>query len=147
MVEANAAEVNFVQIRDELIALAEQHIDARMTYKSLKVDAKTDQNIWQGAENGVALTVCMMKADGLTLEDFINFYNPDTFPDNMKLLDSNITSRKLDIAMPDNCYAMYQHIKTPIVVSNRCTFAHVHFIDSPDGGKIQLTSSRGMEKI
>ena len=42
MVEANAAEVNFVQIRDELIALAEQHIEARMTYKSLKVDAKTD---------------------------------------------------------------------------------------------------------
>ena len=118
-----------------------------MTYKSLKCDAKTDQNIWQGDQDGVALTVCMMKADGLMLEDFSDFYNPETFPANMKNLDSNITSRKLDVEMPEGCYAMYQHIKTPMVVSNRCSFCAVHSFDSSDGGKIQITTSRGMDKI
>ena len=61
-------------IRENLSALAERHIEARHTYRSIRVDASKDLNIWQTtAENGVALTVCTMNAPGLTLDDFRAF--------------------------------------------------------------------------
>ena len=48
MVEAVPAttEQSREQIRDELIELAEKHVAARETYKSLKTDAKMDLAIW-----------------------------------------------------------------------------------------------------
>ena len=42
---------------------------------------------------------------------------------------------------------MYQHIKTPIMVSNRCCFLAVYTIDTPDGGVIHLTTSKGNKTI
>ena len=47
----------------------------------------------------------------------------------------------------DGCYAMYQHIKTPMIVSNRCTFVAVYNIDLPNGGMISLSTSKGMKAI
>ena len=61
------------EIKENLSALAERHLEARHTYRSLRVDASKELNIWQTSENGVALTVCTVKAAGLTVEDFKAF--------------------------------------------------------------------------
>ena len=65
----------------------------------------------------------------------------------MSILDSILTCRKLDDDMGPNCYAMYQHIKTPIMVSNRCCFLAVynHIVD--DNTLIHITTSKGMRAI
>ena len=65
------------QIRDDLIALAERHVAARGTYKTLKIEEAKDMTIWQGEESGVALTVCTMMGKDLTMEDFIAFQDPE----------------------------------------------------------------------
>jgi hypothetical protein len=62
------------EIKNQLCAMAERHLEARHTYKSLRVDASKDMNIWQSSEQDVALTVCTMKAEGLTMDDFRAFH-------------------------------------------------------------------------
>ena len=42
---------------------------------------------------------------------------------------------------------MYQHIKTPMVVSNRCVFMAVHNFDLPNGGFVNMSTSKGMKPI
>ena len=37
------------EIRENLSAIAERHLEARHTYKSLRVDASKDMNVWQSA--------------------------------------------------------------------------------------------------
>lgn len=136
------------QIRDHLCAMAERHLEARQSYSSLRVDPSKDLNIWQGSQDNVALTVCTMKAEGLTMEDFNAFGHPDAFPDNMHHLDPILTCRKLEDDMGcADAYAMYQHIKTPFMVSNRCCFLCVYKLDLPNGGVINLTTSKGMKSI
>ena len=61
------------EIKNHLLAIADRHLEACESYNSLKVDASKELNIWQGTEQGVALTVCKMKAEGLTMEDFRAF--------------------------------------------------------------------------
>jgi len=136
------------QIRDHLCEMAERHIEARNTYRSLRTDASKDLNIWQATQDNVALTVCTMKAEGLTIEDFRAFGQPDAFPDNMHILDPILTCRKMEDDMGcDRAYAMYQHIKTPLMVSNRCCFLCVYNIETPTGALISLSTSKGMKAI
>ena len=47
----------------------------------------------------------------------------------------------------DGAWAMYQHIKTPMMVSNRCCFMCMYNIDLPNGGIIVLSTSKGMKAI
>jgi len=84
------------EIKDYLCAIAERHIVAAPTYKSIKTDASKDLNVWQGVEGGVALTVSMLNAEGLTMDDFIAFNNPDVFAANMHVLDPILNCRRLD---------------------------------------------------
>ncbi len=43
---------------------------------------------------------------------------------------------------------MYQHIKTPMVVSNRCCFMCVYSYELPNGGGlIHMSTSKGMKSI
>ena len=136
------------QIRDALCAMAERHLDARHTYKSLKVDASKELNVWQSAQDDVALTVCTMKAEGLTIEDFRAFHAMDVFPTNVHTLDSIITARKLDDDMGcAGAWCMYQHIKTPMMVSNRCCFMCMYSMDLENGGLVLLSTSKGMKPI
>ena len=129
--------------------MADRHVAARESYKSLKTDPSKQLSIWQGTEQGVALTVCTMKADGLTLEDFKAFQDPAQFPTNMHILDDILNCRPLDDNLGcEGCYAMYQHIKTPIMVSNRCCLLAVYNIELPNGGGIiHLSTSKGMKAI
>ena len=49
MVEANAdpyESMSREEIKENLSALAERHIEARHTYRSIRVDASNDLNIW-----------------------------------------------------------------------------------------------------
>ena len=148
MVEADPWEMKSRdQIRDDLIALAERHVAARGTYKTLKIDESKDMTVWQGDESGVALTVCTMKGEGLEMADFLAFQDPASFPANMSVLDSILTCRKLDDDMGENCYAMYQHIKTPIMVSNRCCFNAVYNHKVDENTLIHITTSKGMRAI
>ena len=143
MVEAVPAQTSD-QIKEICIGLAEKHLAAKDSYKVLKDEA--DKSIWQGKEEGVPCTVGVFEAEGLTMEDFREFYNRDNWCANMKLLDKNITAEILDVDMGEGM-AMYQHIKTPMVVSNRCVFSANFCIDLEGGGMIQISTSKGMEKI
>ena len=151
MVEATVSDpcdaMSREEIKNHLIAMADRHIEASATYKELKVDAGSEMRISQGLEDGTVLTVCMMKAAGLTMEDFIGFVAPECYGANIKILDPILTCRKLDDDLGEGCYAMYQHIKTPFIVSNRCAFVAVYNIDLPNGGMINLTTSKGMSAI
>ena len=89
-----------------------------------------------------------MKAEGLSVDDFKAFYHPDSFPANVHILDSIINCRKMEDAMGcDNCFCMYQHIKTPMMVSNRCCFLSIYNIELPGGGFINLGTSKGNKAI
>ena len=152
MVEATAADpcdnMSREEIKNHLLALAERHVEARSTYRSLRVDASKELNVWQSTEEGVVLTVCTMKAEGITMDDIRTFHNPDQFPANMHILDPIITCRRLEDDLgAEGCYAIYQHIKTPMIVSNRCCFMAVYNIDTPNGGFIALSTSKGMKPI
>ena len=66
----------------------------------------------------------------------------------MHLLDPILTCRKMDDDLGcEGCYAMYQHIKTPMIVSNRCCFLAIYTIELPNGGYINLGTSKGMKAI
>ena len=111
MVEARPADLcdnmSRDQIKQHLLDMADRHIHQRESYKSIQTDAKTDLNIWLGAEDGVHLTVCTMKADGLTVDDFKNFQAPEAFPANATILDKILTCRKLEVDVGEGCYCMY----------------------------------------
>ena len=138
------------QIKDYVIAMAERHVAARETYSSLKTDANKNLNVWVGTESGNTLSVCTMDAPGLTLDDFRAFYAKDSLCANMTLLDKIITARKLenvDEEVDASIHFMYQHIKTPMIASNRCCFMAVYNLEMPDGSFCHLSTSKGMKAI
>ena len=100
MVEAAGADpcdnMTREQIRDHLVQMADRHLAARESYKVLKADQAKQLFIWQGQESGVATTVCVVKAVGLTKEDFVAFQDPAVFPGNMHILDEIINARRMD---------------------------------------------------
>lgn len=114
------------EIKAFLTEVAERHIAAASTYNQIKSDPSRELTIWQTAESGIALTVCTMKASGLEVADFIAFNNPEVFPQSCSTLDPILTCRKLDDYTGEGYFIMYQHIKTPIMVSNRCVFSCVY---------------------
>ena len=81
------------------------------------------------------------------MEEIRAFHHSDAFPANVHILDSILTCRKLNDLIGDNVYLMYQHIKTAIMVSNRCCLLAVYSIDTPDGGFIHMTTSKGNKAI
>ena len=71
----------------------------------------------------------------------------------MKVLDPILTCHPLnDVDLQtEDAYAMYQHIKTPAFVANRCGFVAVHTVDSGGGTTeeklITLSTSEGMQEV
>ena len=67
----------------------------------------------------------------------------------MHILDPILTCRKMDDVDIgcENCYAVYQHIKTPMMVSNRCCFLAIYLFDLPNGGFVNLSTSKGMKAV
>ena len=138
------------QIKDHVIAMAERHVAACESYSSLKTDASKNLAVWIGDEQGAYLTVCTMDAPGLTVDDFKAFYHPDSLCDNMKILDKIITARKIENVggeLDANMYTIYQHVKTPMIASNRCCFMCVHNIDMPDGSFVHMSTSKGNKAL
>ena len=140
MVEAAGADpcdsMSQEQIKEYLTEMAERHIAARESYTSKKSDAAKEYYIWMGQESGVDLSVTMIKAPGLTIDDFRAHFEPEVFPANMTAQEDALTCRKLDDNIGEGMFAMYQHIKTPMVVSNRCVFQSVRQWDLENGGII-----------
>ena len=147
MVEATATSpydsMTATQIKEHLTALAERHIADRLSYRQLRHDAAKDLDVRISEQDGVALTVITMRADGLSIEDFEAFSHDDVFYKNISILDPALTCRKLPDDVGEGAYALYQHIKTPIVVSNRYSFQIVHKFSPPEGGHVQLVTSLG----
>ena len=72
------------------------------------------------------MTVCTMDGIGITIDDMKAWNSPDALPANIKIVDKNVTARKLENDLGvDGSFVMYQHIKTPIVISNRCVFSSI----------------------
>ena len=114
------------EIKDHMSAIAEQHLAARESYRSIRTDTSKNLNVWQTNEQGVPLTICTMDGIGITIDEMKAFYASDALPANVTLVDKNVTAKLLENDLGvDRSFAMYQHIKTPIVVSNRCVFAAV----------------------
>ena len=88
-----------------------------------------------------------IKGDGLTMEDVRAFHAREVFPANMKVLDSVITAEVIEDDVGEGSYALYQHIKTPLVVSNRCNFLAIHQIELENGGFIHMSTGKGMKPI
>ena len=72
------------------------------------------------------MTICTMDGIGITIDDMKAWYSADSLPANIKICDKNVTARLLENDLGvDGSYTMYQHIKTPIVISNRCVFSSI----------------------
>ena len=98
-------------------------------------------------QDGIPLSVVKMKGEGLTMDDVRAFCARDTFPANMKVLESACTCTIIEGDVGEGSYAMYQHIKTPFIVSDRCNFLAVHQIELENGGFIHLSTGKGMKAI
>ena len=152
MVEAAAADpcdnMSAQEIKDHMTAIAEQHIAARESYRSIRTDASKNLNIWQTNEQGVPLTICTMDGPGLTIDDMKAWNSSEALPANISIVEKNATARLLehDLGVEDS-FTMYQHIKTPMVISNRCIFMSVFNFDLPNGGFVNMTTSKGMKAI
>ena len=109
--------------------------------------------MWRTEEQGVTLTICTMKAAGLTVDDFREFNNPAQWPANLHAVDDIQTCRILEDVQigpqPEGttAFVAYLHITTPMMVSNRASIGVVYLIDGPDGSHIQVTTTRGCESI
>ena len=83
------------------------------------------------------------------MDDFKAFHAPDVWPNNITLLDSNITAKKMEdqSSSTEGNYLMFQHVKTPFIVADRCLFQSVYNIDLPNGDFIFVQTSRGNDQI
>ena len=151
MVQAAGADPTENMNRDEikafLLETCDRHIAARETYTNTKTDAAREYTIHMTMQDGMHLSVITMKAEGLTMDDFRSYWAPDVFPANMTAQEKPLTCEKTNDDLGEGYYCMYQHIKTPMVVSNRCLFQCVTTVELENGGCIQLVTSKGMKGI
>ena len=47
----------------------------------------------------------------------------------------------------DGYEVWFQHIKTPMMVANRCQFSYLCSITQEDGSVLKISTSRGTEKV
>jgi len=136
------------EIKDYLLGLAERHTENRQAYQRVRKDPAKQLECWWTKEEGTAMTVLTMRADGLSIDDFRAFYHAEAFPSNTSDLDPMVSSRALSKSIGDGVYLMYQHIQTPRFVANRCAIAAVYNIDSRDSdGFVHLATSKGNKAI
>ena len=151
MVQAAGADPTENMSRDEikafLLETCDRHIAARETYNNTKTDAAREYTIHMTMQDGMHLSVITMKAEGLSMDDFRAYWSPDAFPANMTAQEKPLTCEKTNDDLGEGYYCMYQHIKTPMVVSNRCLFQCVTTVELENGGIIQLVTSKGMKGI
>ena len=150
MVEASADPCDSMtreQIKEHLLNIAERHIAESPSYRQLRSDPAIELDVRMSQEAGVHLTVVKMKGRGLKVEDVAAFWDPEVFATNMKVLDPILTCTRLPNDMGEHCYALYQHIKTPVIVSNRCNFLAIYHIHLPNGGMIHLATSKGTKHL
>ena len=151
MVQAAGADpcdnMNRDQIKQYLFELCDRHIAARETYDNKKSDPARDYTIHMTMQDEMHLSVITMRGDGLTMDDMRAYWAPDAFPANMTAQDKPLTCEKTNDDLGEGYYCMYQHIKTPMVVSNRCLFQCVSTTELENGGLIQLVTSKGMKAI
>ena len=138
------AGMNRAQIKDYCIQKGESHLAAKEGYEVQTDNPAKSLKIWLTEENGVHMSVSENYAEGLSMEDFRAFYAPDAWPTNITLLDKEVTAQKLDEDTGlDDCYLMYQYVKTPMVVADRCLFQSVYNVDLPNGDMIFVQTSYG----
>ena len=64
------------------------------------------------------------------MQDIADFYKPESYATNVHLMNEIITPKRL--ADVDGHMVWYQHIKTPIIVANRCSFSIFFTIEHED---------------
>ena len=142
MVEATSTRV---QIRDELKAFAQTHIDNWESYAG-KTFTSNDYGFQfesrQTEYNGCILTVSKAHVPGLTTE-MHRVYRSD-LANNIPKLDEKLSITIIpDI---DGHKALIQHIKMPMILSNRSLVVCQYLIEHPDGSIEFITSSKGNEQ-
>ena len=123
--------------------LVTTHLEAADTYNSIAEDKTMNMKTTMGVHEGINVTVMKCHAKGLTVEDFKEFYAPGAMFANVTKVDKIITGRQLEDF--EGFPMLYQHVKTPMMVSNRCTIFSQY--DWADGDSwISLGSSAGNQQ-
>ena len=101
--------------------MVDRHIAGASSYKEVDRDDKMELVTTMGQEGDVALTVTFLKAKGLTMEEIKTFHAiDDQLSNTHNHIDKIISGHRLEDYQ--GVPLLYQHIKTPIMVSNRCAF-------------------------
>lgn len=144
MVEANDARI---AIRDELRTLAESYL-ARWEEFSDKEYVRTVGDFELTARQteyspGVFLTINKAKVPGLTVDMYIEFRQNG--PSKMPLVDPKMSVTP--IGDFEGQKAAIQHIKMPMMMTNRSIPVVNYRIDEADGSVVVIGSSRGTEQL
>ena len=132
------------EIKHELLATFKKLLEEKDTFAILEQSTTSDWICRTTTFEGTVLTIASVTAKGLTMEDIAEFNDPAVICINQKLLNDILTPTRL--ADDEGHIVMYQHIKTPMMVANRCAFL-IHYHVEEDGSIIEIQSSKGTEAI
>ena len=139
-----AAANSKAEIRDAIIADLESKFndfDALPgdEYKSEKYDLHSRQ----GRHEGAVMTLTKGTIPGLTLEMHATFRAK--MPENVKKMNSEVTMTKLDTL--DGASVIHQHIKMPMLMTNRSLINLVSVKENDDGTVVILNTSQKNEDL
>ena len=143
MVEATSSRT---AIRDELVAFAQTHINAWESYADKEFtssDLGFNYVSRQTEHNGLTLTVSKASIPGLTLDQH-RTYRADII-NQVPKLDSKITM--VQIPDVDGQTAIIQHIKMPMIFTNRSIVLIYYLIEHEDGSIEFIGSSKGTDGV
>ena len=143
MVEANPARQ---QARDELAALAQQHIDNWDSYASREFVSEELGFRFTSRQcdvNGLIMTVSKATVPGLTLEQH-RFFRENLITQIPKM-DDKISC--IDCPDVDGLRCVIQQIKMPMIMSNRSIPQLYYTQENEDGTLVFMASSKGTEGV
>jgi len=146
MVETSTARVatgRRAEIQKELLADVEKHLAAKDSYPVVKEDKKSGLKIHQTTQGESAMTVSFIEYEGVTVEAF-KWYSQNGLTEIPK---ANDKVKIAELEEDEGCKVMHQHIKTPIMVTNRSMIqtAYPNVAGPTEGSFVVLVSDKGNE--
>ena len=134
------------QIKDELLAMATQHIDNWDNYASREFSSSEFGFNFisrQTDHEGSILTVSKATVPGLTLENHATFRA--NLPDQLSKMDPKLSISECPDFEGHKC--LIQHISMPMFMTNRSIVQIYYMIENEDGSLVYLVSSRGTDEV
>ena len=125
------------------MATVNKHLEGASGYKEISKNEKMNMTTVFTEEDGIGCTIMKCTADGLTIDEMKDWYHPDNMMTNINKVESIITGKRMEDH--EGYPLIYQHVKTPIMVTNRVTVYTLYNWEE-DGSLLSLSSSLGNEK-